>query len=123
MDCNTSHATSSYIESYFNDIKSRVLKTRSLRVDKFLIKHAHDIHGATLLFSSHIINFNAKQYTHDNSPIEQEKETKINQFHKLQSTLGNNDVKGSFCDLDLLATRNLQEKDNITRNLWLFISR
>jgi len=82
IDYGTSHATSSYVESYFNDIKTRILKTGSMRVDKFLIKHAHDIQGATLLFSSGMINFNAKRYVQNTDPIEKEKESKINKSHK-----------------------------------------
>ncbi|CAL1677454.1 unnamed protein product [Lasius platythorax] len=50
MDYSTPHATSSHIENYFNDIKTRILKTGPTRVNKFLIKYAHNIHGATLLF-------------------------------------------------------------------------
>lgn len=63
MACGTPHATSSYVEGYFNDIKTRVLKNtnRPLRVDKFLIMQARDIAGATSLFSSKMINFNAEQ--------------------------------------------------------------
>ncbi|XP_077264226.1 uncharacterized protein LOC143898533 isoform X2 [Temnothorax americanus] len=63
MACGTSHATSSYVEGYFNDIKTRVLENtnRPLRVDKFLIMQARDIAGATSPFSSKMINFNAKQ--------------------------------------------------------------
>ncbi|CAL1672429.1 unnamed protein product [Lasius platythorax] len=64
MDCST-HATSSYVEGYFNDIKTRILKTGPMRVDKFLIKHANDIHGATLLFSSSMINFKATRNVHN----------------------------------------------------------
>lgn len=92
MDC-TSHATSSYVEGYFNDIKTRILKTGPMRVDKFLIKHAHDIHGATLLFSSSMINFNIErcvQKTGDGSPLIKEEKIKINKpykrCHKLHST-------------------------------------
>lgn len=77
MDYSTSHATSSYVKSYFNDIKTRILKTGSMRVDKFLIKHAYDIQDTALLFSSGMINFNAKQYVHNTDPMQKEKESKI----------------------------------------------
>jgi len=75
MEC-SAHATSSYVESYFNDIKTRILKTGPLRVDKFLIKHVNDIQGATLLFSSSMINFNVKRYVH-NTDLMKKEESKI----------------------------------------------
>lgn len=75
MEC-SAHATSSYVERYFNDIKTRILKTGPLRVDKFLIKHVNDIQGATLLFSSNMINFNVKRYVH-NTDLMKKEENKI----------------------------------------------
>lgn len=50
MTYNISHATSSYVEGYFNDIKTPVLQIRPLRVDKFLIKHAQDNSMVQLCF-------------------------------------------------------------------------
>ncbi|KMQ86378.1 kda protein in nof-fb transposable element [Lasius niger] len=79
MDYRTPHATSSYVEGYFNDIKTRVLKTRPMRVDKFIIKHVRDIQGATLLFSSHMINFNAERYAQSAAPKEKERESNMNE--------------------------------------------
>lgn len=88
MDCST-HATSSYVEGYFNDIKTRILKTGPMRVDKFLIKHANDIHGTTLLFSSSMINF-ATRNVH-NTDLMKKEESKVNKpqskrSYKLHST-------------------------------------
>lgn len=81
MDYTTSHATSSHVEGYFNDIKTRVLKTGPIRVDKFIIKHVRDIHGATLLFSSRMINFNAERYAQNTALTEKERENKMNELH------------------------------------------
>lgn len=48
----TLHASSSCVEGYFNDLKTRILKNTppSLRVDKFIKIHIRDILGQTVLF-------------------------------------------------------------------------
>lgn len=60
----TLHASSRYVEGYFNDLKTRVLNNTPppLRVDKFIKIHIRDILGQTLLFSSKIITFNQKTH-------------------------------------------------------------
>lgn len=51
---NSAHATSSYVEGYFNDIKTRVFTSvkAPARVDIFLKTHARNIIGETRLFVS-----------------------------------------------------------------------
>ena len=48
------HATSAYVEGYFNDLKTRVFKhyTKTIRANIYLKAHALDIIGGTLLFMS-----------------------------------------------------------------------
>lgn len=103
MDYDTPHATSSYVEGYFNDIKTRVLKTGPMRVGKFLITHARDIHGATLLFSSAMTNYNAKRCAQSPGSMEEKKE-EINKSpkrsHKLHSILENTEKKAEFSRLE-----------------------
>lgn len=55
-------ASSSYVEGYFSDLKTRVLKNTPppLRVDKFIKLHIRDISGQTLLFSSNVMAFEQK---------------------------------------------------------------
>lgn len=47
MDFGTPYATSSHVEGYFNDIQIRVMVTRPLRLDTFLIIHARVIETPT----------------------------------------------------------------------------
>lgn len=53
-----SHASSSYVEGYFNDLKTRVLikPKPPMRVDYFIRQHILDILGATPIFCSNIQN-------------------------------------------------------------------
>ena len=53
------HATSAYVEGYFNDLKTRVFKhyTKTIRADIYLKAHALDIISGTLLFTSKLISF------------------------------------------------------------------
>lgn len=113
MDFGTAHATSSYVESYFNDIKTRVLKKGSMRTDKFLIMHARDIHGATLLFSSRMINFNAERYAQSAAPIEKERESKMNEH---RGKLAMNVEEGIKIKLSVQSTK-LRTDVNNNKNL------
>ncbi|XP_043269142.1 uncharacterized protein [Venturia canescens] len=58
------HASSSYVEGHFGDLKTRVLKNTPppLRADKFLKIHIRDISGQTLLFASNMIMFDRKNH-------------------------------------------------------------
>jgi len=100
------HTQLQVVEGYFNDIKTR-LQVRPMRVDKFLMKHAQDIHGATLLFSSRMINFNAKRCELTANLMENE--NKINeQFRELHSMSEN---IGKRIQFSLLKTSKNQRND------------
>lgn len=63
------HATSSYVEGYFNDLKTRILtgnpliKRFPIRIDRFSKIHLKDIIGGVLMFESKLTNFKVKQLT------------------------------------------------------------
>ncbi|XP_071580612.1 uncharacterized protein [Temnothorax nylanderi] len=63
------HATSSYVEGYFNDLKTRILtgnpliKRLPVRIDRFLKVHLKDIIGGALIFESKLTNFKVGRLT------------------------------------------------------------
>lgn len=63
------HATSSYVEGYFNDLKTRILTGNTLikrlpvRIDRFLKFHLKDIIGGVLTFESKLTNFKIERLT------------------------------------------------------------
>lgn len=84
----TPHASSSCMEGYFNDLKTRVLKNTPppLRVDKFIKIHIRDILGQTLLFSSKVITF--KQRAHAINDIQTKNLITITSTANLKQTTG-----------------------------------
>ncbi|XP_077257738.1 uncharacterized protein LOC143894932 [Temnothorax americanus] len=63
------HATSSYVEGYFNDLKTRILtgnpliKRLPVRIDRFLKVHLKDIIGGAVIFESKLTNFKVRRLT------------------------------------------------------------
>lgn len=63
------HATSSYVEGYFNDLKTRILRRNPLikrlpiHIDRFLKVHLKDIIGGVLTFESKLTNFKIERLT------------------------------------------------------------
>ena len=60
-----SHSTSSHVEGYLNDVKTRVFVVLPVRADKFVKYHIVDIQRATPLFASKIIAFLNTQSAED----------------------------------------------------------
>lgn len=60
MSRNVQRATSSYVEGYFNDLKTRIFKhlTLPISVNKFIREHIRDIGGTNCILSGKIIQYN-----------------------------------------------------------------
>lgn len=115
----TLHASSSCVEGYFNDLKTRVLKNTPLplRVDKFIKIHIRDILGQTLLFSSKIITFNQKTYALNDI---QTKNLITTNTTNLKQTIGHSSIPD--CNQNLLVESevvlNMNDSDLMAQENW-----
>lgn len=89
-------ASSACIESYFNDLKTNVLRKKMYRADAFMVIHIRDIDGGSLVFSSKLTEFERQTKSRDENLILPKKSKDV--------------IEKRFDDSDLMSVENWRGK-------------